>query len=72
MWVNKLIRLGFSPANHKTVERKSGDVIGVRGVGGDHGGVKVDIGGMLVIEDESGVIEVIEINCAEADEFEGE
>lgn len=72
MRINKLGRFGASFSNHVTVEGKSGDVIGVGGVGGDHGGVEEDIGGAEVVEDMPSVIEVAEVDCAEADEFECE
>lgn len=41
-------------------------------VGGDHGGVKVDVGGGEVIEDEASVAEIGEGESAETNELECE
>lgn len=47
-------------------------MIGIGCVRGDHGGVKVDIGGGEVIEEEASVAEIGEGESAEANELECE
>lgn len=52
-------------------EREDGGGAVVGGVGGDEGGVEVDVRGGEVVEEEAGVGEVGEGEDAEADELEG-
>lgn len=53
------------------MEGGGGGGVGMGGVGGEHSGVKVDVGELEAVEDETGVAEVGEDEGAEADELEG-
>ncbi|KAF3947529.1 hypothetical protein CMV_026351 [Castanea mollissima] len=49
---------------------KSG-VVMVRGIGGNHGSIEIDIGRMEMVEDKASVRKVGERKCAETDELKG-
>lgn len=66
-----MVRARLSPTNHVAVQVKGGTVIWARRIGGDHGGIEIDIGGIEAIENEASIRKVGERKSAEADEFEG-
>lgn len=72
MWVYELIRLSTPISHHVSVEREHREIVGDRCVGGDHGGVEVDIGGDEAVEDGAGMGDVGERENCVSDELEGE
>ncbi|GAV59690.1 hypothetical protein CFOL_v3_03221 [Cephalotus follicularis] len=69
IWVDELIGLRFSSTKHVTIQCESRSEMRLRGIRSEHGSVKEDIGRAKMVEDEASVVEVVEFESAEANEF---
>lgn len=65
-----MVRHRICPAKHVPVQVQGGTVIGLRSVSSDHASVKINIGGVEVIEDETSIVEVEERKSTEANKLE--
>lgn len=65
-----MVRHRICPAKHVPVQEQGGTVIGLRSVSSDHASVKINIGGVEVIEDETSIVEVEERKSTEANKLE--